>query len=87
MGELKPLMIPDELREALAAEAAGAGISLETIAVQAVEAHLEAIKTRKFFEDRKRRADPEWVMQFLNREGGEPPQPGDELPDGYVRTR
>ncbi|HCK83023.1 MAG TPA: hypothetical protein DHW63_00385 [Hyphomonadaceae bacterium] len=87
MGELKPLMIPDELREALAAEAVGEGISLEAIAIQAVERHLEAIKTRKFFEERKRCSDPEWVMQFLNREVGEPPQPGDELPEGYVRTR
>jgi hypothetical protein len=87
MGELKPLMIPDELREKLAAEAAGEGISLEAMAVQAVERHLEAIKTRKFFDERKRNADPEWLMQFLNREGGEPPGAGDELPVGYARTR
>jgi len=87
MGELKSLMIPEELREALVAEAASEGISLETITVQAVEAHLEALKTRKFFEDKARRADPEWLMQFLDREGGDPPRPGDELPEGYVRTR
>ncbi len=87
MGELKPLMIPDELREKLAAEAVGEGISLEAIAIQAVERHLEAIKARKFFEERKQGADPEWLMRFLNREGGEPPQLGDELPEGYVRTR
>lgn len=87
MGELKPLMVPEELREALAAEAASEGVSLETIAVQAVEAHLEALKTRKFFEDKTRRADPEWLMKFLDREGGEAPRPGDELPEGYVRTR
>ena len=87
MGELKPLMVPEELREALAAEAASEGVSLETITVQAVEAHLEALKTRKFFEDKARRADPEWLMKFLDREGGPPPRAGDELPEGYVRTR
>jgi hypothetical protein len=87
MGELKPLMVPKELQEALAAEAASEGISLEAITVEALEAHLDALKTRKFFEDKTRRADPEWLMKFLEREGGEPPRPGDELPEGYVRTR
>jgi hypothetical protein len=87
MAELKPLLVPEELREALAAEAANEGISLEAITVKAVEAHLEAIKTRKFFDERARRADPEWLMKFLDRPGGEPPQPGDELPEGYVRIR
>jgi hypothetical protein len=87
MGELKPLMVPEELRERLAAEAANEGISLEAIAVRAVEGHLEAIKTRKFFEERAKRADPEWLMKFLDRPGGEPPDPDDQLPEGYVRTR
>jgi len=87
MAELKPLLVPEELLEALAAEAANEGISLEAITVKAVEAHLEAIKTRKFFDERARRADPEWLMKFLDRAGGEPPQPGDELPEGYVRIR
>lgn len=87
MGELKPLMVPEELREKLAAEAANEGVSLEVIAVQAVEGYLEALKTRKFFEERAKRADPEWLMQFLDRPGGELPQPGDELPEAYVRTR
>lgn len=87
MGDLKPLMVPEELREALAAEAASEGVSLETITAQALEGHLQALKTRKFFEDKARRADPEWLMNFLDREGGEPPRPGDELPEGYIRTR
>lgn len=87
MAELKPLLVPEELREALAAEAANEGISLEAITMKAVEAHLEAIKTRKFFDERARRADPEWLMKFLDRPGGELPQPGDELPEGYIRIR
>lgn len=47
----------------------------------------EMCKTSKFFEDKASRADPEWLMEFLDREGGEPPRTGDELPEGYVRTR
>jgi hypothetical protein len=84
MVDPKPLMIPDALREALAAEAANEGVSLEDITVQAVEAHLEAIKTRKFFEERRRRADPAWLLRFLDREGGLPPEPNDELPGGRL---
>ena len=85
MGELKPLLIPEELREALAAEAASEGLTLEAIAARAVEAHLQAIKARKFFEARAA-ADPEWLLRFLDRKGGEPPRPGDELPEGYKRS-
>ncbi len=83
MGELRPLLIPEELCEALAAEAANTGLSLEAVAAQAVEAHLEAIKTRRFFETRVAGSNPEWLLHFLNRSGGEPPRVGDELPEGY----
>lgn len=86
MGDMHPILVPDELREAFAAEAASEGLSVEAMVARAMQLHLEAIKTRKFFEERARKADPEWLMQFLSRDGGEPPQPGDELPDGYVRT-
>jgi hypothetical protein len=80
-------MVPAELREALAAEADREGVSLEEIAAAAVAAHLEAARARKHFEDLAGRADPEWLMRFLERDGGLPPQEGDELPDGYQRTR
>ncbi|MFM9863306.1 MAG: toxin-antitoxin system HicB family antitoxin [Micropepsaceae bacterium] len=84
MGELK-LNIPEDLREALAAEAASEGVSLDTLTTQAIEAYLEVLKTRRFFAERAANADPEWLKRFLDREGGEPPRPGDELPEGYRR--
>lgn len=84
MGELK-LSIPDELRDALAAEAASEGVSLDSLTVQAIEAYLESLKARRFFAERAARADPEWLKRFLDREGGEPPRPGDEIPEGYRR--
>lgn len=86
MGELKPLHIPEELREALAVEAASKGVSVDAIAAQAVEAYLSAIRTRKFFEARAGSSDPEWLMRFLDRKDGEVPRLGDELPSGYKRT-
>lgn len=84
MVDPKVVMIPGALRDSLAAEAANEGLSLEEITVQAVEAHLEAIKTRRFFEECRRRADPAWLLRFLDRESGLSPEPGDELPQGYT---
>ena len=87
MGELKPLLIPEDLREALAAEAALEGLTLEQIAARAVEAHLRAAKARRFFEERAGRGDPKWLLEFLDRDPGEPPRAGDETPLGYRRKQ
>jgi hypothetical protein len=84
MGELK-FPIPEDLREALAAEAALEGVTLEQIGVRAVEALLRAAKARRFFEERAGRGDPKWLLEFLDRDEGEPPRPGDEIPEGYRR--
>jgi hypothetical protein len=37
--------------------------------------------------DAELRVDGNWLMQFLNRDSGVAPEPGDELPEGYVRSR
>jgi hypothetical protein len=87
VSELKPLLVPAELRDALAEEAAAEGVSVETAAARAIEHHIEAAKTRRFFEERAREADPEWLLRFLSRPGGEPPAPGDEVPPGYKPHR
>lgn len=87
MGELKPLLIPEDLREALAAEAAIEGLSLEEIAARAVEAHLRAAKARRFVDERAGRADPKWLLQFLDRTSTRVPEPADDLPEGYNRDR
>ncbi|MES1200658.1 MAG: hypothetical protein ABUS57_04330 [Pseudomonadota bacterium] len=87
MSDLKPLLVPSELKDALAAEAVEKGVSLEAVAAEAIEDHLEAEKARKFFEERAQSADPEWLIGFLNREGGEAPGPDDQLPSGYKPTR
>ena len=86
MGELKPLLIPGDLREALADEAASEGVSLEQIAARAVEAYLEAIKTRKFFEDRAGRGNGQRLLDILNRVPERPPEPDDEIPEGYKHS-
>jgi len=42
---------------------------------------LTALDTLRFFEERRQRADMDRFRQILTRPGGEPPQPGDGLPD------
>ena len=39
------------------------------------------------WEDSELHVDGKWLMQFLNRDSGVAPEPGDELPEGYVRSR
>ena len=87
MGDLKPLLVPETLRDALAAEAAREGVSLEVLAARAVERHHEAAEARAFFAERASRSDPEWLLRFLDRDDGEAPGPGDELPEGYRGTK
>jgi len=45
------------------------------------EAVVTAMQTEAFFAERKAVADNEAFLRVLNREGGEPPRAGDELPD------
>ena len=42
---------------------------------------LSAMKTAEFFAERSRRADPEAAIAILSREGGQPPEPEDRLPE------
>ncbi len=51
----------------------------------AVAEKISALETTEFFKQRAARADMDAFRQFMNREGGEPPREGDELPSGYVR--
>jgi hypothetical protein len=63
------------------------GTSMNQLIATAVAEKLERLEARSFFEERAKRADMEAFRNFMNREGGEPPREGDELPEGYVRTK
>lgn len=75
-----PLRLPQSLKEAVAKAAARDGVSINQFITLAVAEKLSAMDTARFFEERTGRADRERFRQLLNREGGETPQPGDELP-------
>ena len=56
--------------------------------VVAVAEKIASMTTAKtFFDERAKRADLELARKILTRKGGEPPRPGDELPEGWERPR
>lgn len=79
-----PLRIPVSLKAAVEELAKRDGTSVNQFVVMAVAEKMSALQTEEFLEQRRRRANPEAFLRILNREGGEPPRPGDELPEGYV---
>lgn len=61
------------------------GTSMNQLIASAVAEKLSALETAEFFEGRARQADPAVFERIVNRQGGEPPRAGDELPKGYER--
>lgn len=77
------LNLPDTLRAEAEEWAKRHGQSLDEYVARAVGAKIEA---DRFFDRSRKPADLEWFDAFMDREGGEPPRPGDELPPGVERT-
>lgn len=76
-----PLRLPVSLKENLAQVAKTEGISINQFIALAVAEKLAVMETTRFFRERSARADMDIFYQVLNREGGEPPRPGDEMPE------
>jgi post-segregation antitoxin (ccd killing protein) len=81
------VLLPEQLAKEAETAAKAAGESIEAFVTRAVAFEIERERTGKFFAERRARADVVEALDLLDRPGGEPPQPGDELPDGYVQTR
>lgn len=75
-----PLRLPRSLKAAAERLAREEGTSLNQFVVMAVAEKVSALETAAFFEKRRARADMGAFMRILNREGGVPPRPGDEIP-------
>lgn len=69
------------LKESLARAAEEEGISINQFIALAVAEKLAVMETAQFFRERTHRADMDAFRRVLNREGGEPPRPGDEMPE------
>jgi hypothetical protein len=82
-----PLRLPEGLRKVVAEIAKEDGTSMNQFITLAVAEKISALKTAAYFEDRAKRANMQEFWQLLNRDGGEPPRSGDELPTGYVSLK
>lgn len=76
-----PLRLPRSLKAAVMRIAKEEGTSVNQFVVTAVAEKLSALETASFFEERRKRADFKAFRRILNRQGGEPPRPGDEASD------
>lgn len=74
-----PLRLPVSLREALDEMAKQDGVSVNQFITLAVAEKIAALKTAQFFTERKARSDQQVFEKILTREGGMPPQAGDEI--------
>jgi hypothetical protein len=75
-----PLRLPRSIKAAAETLARAEGISMNQFIATAVAEKLAVLSTADFFAQRSQRAKPDAFDKILNRQGGEPPRPGDELP-------
>ncbi len=80
MADDGAIHVRKELSDALAAEAARAGVSVDALAEEAIARHLEARKTLAHFAAIKANADLELLDRVLSRQGGDPPAEDDRAP-------
>ena len=76
-----PLRLPISLKNAVAEPSRQDNSSINQFVVVEVAEKLSAMKTAEFFAERRRNANPEAALSILSREGGQPPEPEDRLPD------
>ncbi len=79
MTETMTIDLPEDVRREVERLARERGVSPEEFVAGATAEKVGAIQSAAaYFAERAKRAKPGRLREFLNREGGEPPQPGDE---------
>jgi hypothetical protein len=74
-----PLRLPRSIKAEVERLAREEGISINQFVATAVAEKLAVMRTAEFFAERRERADFAVFDRIMNRPGGEPPQPGDEI--------
>jgi hypothetical protein len=74
-----PLRLPVSLKTALEKLSKQDGTSINQFVVMAVAEKISAMTTAAFFEERSAKASRTRFRRILNRKGGEPPRPSDEI--------
>ncbi len=75
-----PLRLPVSLKNAVANLCRDEGTSINHFVVIALAEKLAAIRTERFFAERRAGADADAAQRILIREGGQPPGPEDRSP-------
>ncbi len=75
-----PLRLPRSLKEAVERLSREDGTSMNQFVAMAVAEKVSALRTARFFEDRRARADFKAFDRIMKRRGGKPPREGDEMP-------
>ncbi len=75
-----PLRLPASLKRAVAEVSREDGTSINQFVVVAVAEKLSAMRTERFFAERRAGADVEAARRILFRDGGQPPAPEDRMP-------
>lgn len=80
MSESKtyPLRLPKSLKEAVEQLSREEGTSINQFVATAVAEKVSALRTARYFVERRERADFDAFDRLMDRAGGEPPRPGDE---------
>jgi hypothetical protein len=74
------LRLPASIKAEAERLAAEEGTSLNQFVATAVAEKVSALRTARYFEERKGRADWAAFDRIMNRGRGEPPREGDEIP-------
>lgn len=74
------LRLPASMKEDVERLSKRDGTSVSQFVVVAVAQRIVAMRAEEAFMERRARADMAAFDRILNRKGGEPPRPGDELP-------
>ena len=75
-----PLRLPTSIKAEAERLAAADGTSLNQFVATAVAEKIGALRSADYFITRKGLGDREAFRRFMTRDGGEPPQVGDEMP-------
>ncbi|MGO9455363.1 MAG: toxin-antitoxin system HicB family antitoxin [Candidatus Binataceae bacterium] len=76
-----PLRLPRSLKEAVELISREEGTSINQFVATAVAEKVSALRTARYFQERKARADFKAFDKIMKRRGGQPPREGDEIPE------
>ena len=76
-----PLRLPRSLKETVEQLSREEGTSINQFVATAVAEKVSALRTARYFEDRKARADFKAFDKIMRRRRGKPPREGDEMPE------